>query len=344
MRFIGSKSLLLDNIRGIIVNNTANDAESFCDIFSGTGTVARHFKPDYKIISNDALSFSHALQYATIKNNSVPLFGGLKKSGIEDVVSYLNNADVTISDIPNDAFIYNNYSPDGKAGRMYFTPKNALKIDYIRQTISKWLDSDLITKIEYYYLLALLIEAVPFISNTTGTYGAYLKHWDKRAHKDLTLEYLPVFDNKKSNTSHNQNTNDLIKEISGDILYIDPPYNARQYLPNYHVLETIARYDSPEIYGITGMRPYGDEKSDYSSKVRVLDAFEDLISNARFKTIVMSYRSHGLMSKDQIETILKKYGIEDTYVFEPIQYRKYKSKIVKETDVIEYLFLIQKDL
>ena len=82
---------------------------------------------------------------------------------------------------------------------------------------------------EYKYLLASLIEAVPFVSNTTGTYGAYLKTWDKRAYKRLELVKLGVLNNSKRNICYNEDANELIKKISGDILYIDPPYNERQY-------------------------------------------------------------------------------------------------------------------
>jgi adenine-specific DNA-methyltransferase len=342
MRYIGSKNLLLSDISNMITENTNKDVFIFCDIFSGTGTVARFFKDRYSIISNDALSFSHTLQHATIENNLNPTFKKLKAKGILDPLKFLNNTEPKID--RNTAFIYQNYSPDGKDGRMYFTPENALRIDFIRQTISKWSNDKLINKDEFYYLLALLIEAVPFVSNITGTYGAYLKHWDNRAHKKLTLEYINVTDNGLKNYSYNRDANELIREISGDVLYIDPPYNTRQYLPNYHVLETIARYDYPEIYGVTGMRPYKDEKSAYCSKMSVQDIFRDLVENAKFKYVVVSYSSQGIMTKEQIKKIMTDNGIESTYKFKSISYRKYKSKVVKDSDVQEYLFFIQKKI
>jgi len=96
----------------------------------------------------------------------------------------------------------------------------------------------LIDEIEYYYLLASLIEGVPYVSNITGTYGAYLKEWDKRALKAFEMARPDVIDNGKANRSYNADANALIRELEGDILYIDPPYNSRQYAPNYHLLET----------------------------------------------------------------------------------------------------------
>ena len=82
-------------------------------------------------------------------------------------------------------------------------------------------------------------------------YGAFLKQIKKSAAKDFELELLPIIPSDKESEAHNENINDLIKKIEGDILYLDPPYNARQYCTNYHVLETIARYDAPELKGKT---------------------------------------------------------------------------------------------
>ena len=101
----------------------------------------------------------------------------------------------------------------------------------------------LINENEYFYLLSSLIESIPFVSNIAGTYGAYLKHWDKRALKKLELVKLDVVENHKKNKCFNVDANELIHKISGDILYIDPPYNSRQYVPNYHILQTVAKYD-----------------------------------------------------------------------------------------------------
>jgi len=203
----------------------------------------------------------------------------------------------------------------------------------------------LIDEVEYYYLLASLIKGVPFVSNITGTYGAYLKEWDKRAYKEFEMARLEVVDNGRNNCSYNKDANKLIREIEGDILYIDPPYNSRQYAPNYHLLETISRYDYPQIRGVTGMRPYDDIKSAFSVKTDVIEVFEDLISKAKFDNIVMSYSTEGLMDSEQIETILKRYGVEDSFRRYDIPYRKYKSKISKETkELNEIIFYIRKNL
>lgn len=324
MRFIGNKTNLLDEIKKVIDENCSDGSQIFCDIFSGTGSVSRFFKPYYKIISNDIMYFSYMLTAATIENNNVPTFEKLRQNGINDPFSYLEE---NITDETTIGFVEKAYSPNGEAGRMYFTPENAHKIDSIRMTIETWRNNGWLSASEYKYLIAALVEAVPFVSNITGTYGAYLKSWDKRAFKPLELIKLSVSDNEQRNICYNEDANDLIHKISGDILYIDPPYNARQYLPNYHVLETIAKYDTPTLSGVTGVRPYDREKSNYCIKRKVRESFEDLIKNADFKHIVISYSDDGLLSEDELTEILKTYCIEDSVKLYKIPYSRYQSKI-----------------
>ncbi|MDR1886196.1 MAG: Dam family site-specific DNA-(adenine-N6)-methyltransferase [Synergistaceae bacterium] len=342
MRYIGGKSQLLGDIEAVINKNASGRESVFCDIFSGTGSVARYFKPRYEVHSNDILHFSYVIQKATIENNAKPLFDKLAKIGIDNPLKFLEETDITEHCL---FFVTENYAPSEHCERKYISRHNAVRVDFIRNTIEEWKQSGLIDEKEYYYLLASLIEGVPYISNTTGTYGAYLKNWDKRALRAFEMARLDVIDNGRANHSYNADANALIREIEGDILYIDPPYNARQYAPNYHLLETISRYDNPEIHGVTGMRPYDDMKSAFCVKSEVLDVFEDLVVKAKFSNIVMSYSTDGLMTSGQIESILKRHGVEGSYKRYDIPYRKYKSKITDETKTVrEYIFYVHKDI
>ena len=119
MRFIGNKTNLLDEIKKVIDENCSDGSQIFCDIFSGTGSVSRFFKPYYKIISNDIMYFSYMLTAATIENNNVPTFEKLRQNGIDDPFSYLEE---NITDETTIGFVEEAYSPNGEAGRMYFTP------------------------------------------------------------------------------------------------------------------------------------------------------------------------------------------------------------------------------
>jgi adenine-specific DNA-methyltransferase len=338
MRFIGGKSKLLQDIEDILTPHLDGTEQSFMDIFAGTGVVSNYFKKDYRILSNDFMYFSGVLLHATIKNNDPLQFNGLKEIGIHNPLSYLQDSNKTLN-----GFITQNYSPAGEENRMYFTVHNAGRIDFIRTTIEEWYQGGQITENEYFYLLAVLVEAVPYVSNITGTYGAFLKHWDKRALNEIVLNPIEIVDNGKDNEVYIEDANELIKKVSGDILYIDPPYNTRQYVPNYHVLETIARYDQPTIKGVTGLRNYDDQKSAYSQKRNAFKALNDLISSADFKHIVLSYSTDGIIPEEDLISMLKGYDIHSEVDVVRIPYRKYKSKVVSKTDdTHELLFYIQK--
>lgn len=346
MRFIGNKTQLLENIKEV-VDNHAYGATSFCDIFSGTASVARFFKQHYEIYSNDLLYFSYCLQRGTIEIPRKPCFDLLyHETGIKNPIRFFNFLSTeNMESLPYEKrFFQNNYSPNG--GRMYMTDANALRVDYSRNTIEKWHSIGLLTDDEYYYLIACLIEGIPFVSNISGTYGAFNKTWDARSKKRFLLIDLPVVENHKNNRSFINDGATLLKSISGDILYIDPPYNERQYLPNYHVLETAAKYDFPELHGITGQRSYDGQRSDFCSKKKVIPAFEALLGNATFKHIILSYNTDGIMTLDEIEATMKKYGIAKTFEIYYIPYRRFKSRSgeTKVEELKEMLIYIQKDV
>jgi len=332
MRFIGCKNNILSNIYDFIKKKNIA-GKTFCDIFSGTTCVATFFKDkDYKVISNDALYFSYVLQKAYIENNKYPSFAKLSNNlNIEDrennkiaplktIINYLNNLE------GRKGFIYKNYSHEGtakkKARRMYFSGENASKIDAIRQKIEEWDKKKLLAKNEYFILLASLIEAVPFVSNISGTYGAFLKHWDPRARKKLTLSVPKIYSNKSNNKAYNVDGVKLAKNTKCDILYLDPPYNNRQYVPNYHVLETIALYDNPLVKGVTGMRDYQKQKSQFCRRETAKNALRDIAQNGKYKHLILSYNNEGIMQDSDIKEALSTVGnVEKEF----IEYRRFKS-------------------
>lgn len=156
------------------------------DLFTGSGVVASHFKQmGYQVTSNDLMYMSYCLSRGMIETN--------KDLKLKDKIDYLNN----LKEPRDYAYVYHNYSLVDECERMYFQPDNALKIDCIRQEIEFWYNTNEINEVEYFYLLACLISAVPYISNITGIYGAYLKHWDKRTFNTLTLEPIPVIKSRR---------------------------------------------------------------------------------------------------------------------------------------------------
>lgn len=343
MRFIGSKTLLLKNIEEVI-NENISKAEVFCDIFSGTATVANYFKKNFKIISNDLLFFSYAIQRAIIGQNKVPKFDKIPR--ITNPINYFNNlSEQKLEKLSaKKRFFQNHYAPTGN--RMYITDENALRIDFARNKIEEWHKKKYINDDDYFYLLASIVEGIPYVSNISGTYGAFHKKWDKRAFKKFELKPLEIYDNKKKNKCYNADGLELIKKISGDILYIDPPYNERQYISNYHLLETAARYDNPIIKGITGQRECSEnEKSNFCIKNKMYGSLEELIKNAKFSHIILSYSTDGLMEINNIEKLLKKYGIIKSYKLYEIPYRRFKSRdLINTKGLNELIFYIKKDV
>lgn len=318
MRFIGSKALLLEDIYDVIRTEIHEPIETVGDLFSGSGVVSRFLKQKgYRVIGNDLMYMSYVLARGSLELNDFPSFERLH---IADVFAYLNHltepADLT------DAFVYNNFSPSPHSERMYFQPETAKKIDVVRQQIEAWFQNDEITKKEYYYLLASLLSAVPYVSNIAGVYAAYLKHWDARTYKPLHLEPVPIVPSRYQCEAFCMDAVELCKLKKFDLVYIDPPYNQRQYSPNYHVLETIARYDLPALHGVTGMRDY--ERSDFCIKGKVKDAFQTLFENLQSKYAIVSYNNEGLLSTDELTNILSRFG---TVKLKEISYRRYKSKI-----------------
>lgn len=323
LRYIGSKTLLLKNIENILKKHLNGNEKTFLDLFAGTNVVSNYFKKDYTIYSNDFLYFSFVNAKATIENNNKLYFNKLKKAGIDNPFEYLQD-DLLLNQYSGDSYYEKNYTPAGDA--QYFSIENGKRIDFIRNTIEEWKSNDWLTENEYFYLLSSLIEAIPFVSNTTGTYGAYLKKWDKRALKPLELKPINVLDNKRINRTFNEDSNELIKKIDIDIAYIDPPYNSRQYASNYHVLENIARNEKPVLKGKTKIFDWSDTKSDYSSKVRALKAMKDLITNINATHIVVSYNTEGIIPIDDLIQLMKDVSINGEVDVERINYPKYNSK------------------
>lgn len=310
MRFIGCKENLLDFIETFVKQKDIKDGV-FCDLFAGTASVGKHFKKlGYKIISSDLLYFSYVLQKVYMEQNQYPKFEKLLKhlkinpveetlftsdsQNAKEVIKYLNELE------GEEGFIYKNYSPEGMKGqtyvRKYFTADNAKRIDAIREKINEWKKVNLINEQEYFFLLCSLIEAVPFVANISGIYAAFLKEWDKRAFKKLTLEVPDIIKSNEKHKVFNINGLDVLDQVKSiDILYLDPPYNERQYAPNYHILETIAKWDNPRIKGVTGMREYDEQKSEFCNPKTGIKALEEILNKGNFKHLLLSYNDEGIM-------------------------------------------------
>lgn len=330
MNYIGSKNKLSNYIISVIKETVGDLSDkTFCELFAGTGIISSILKTQVKkIIANDLEFYSYVLIRNSLGNN--------KPFDYFNIFDYLEN---NYSDL-NRNFIFSEYSQNGDKGRLYFSEYNGKKIDQIRANLEELYSKQSISEDIYYFCLASLIESADKVANTASVYGAYLKKLKRSAQIPLKLQPA-LFEEANCITEiYNQDSNKLIYHISGDILYLDPPYNARQYGANYHLLNTIAKYDYFSPKGKTGLRDYN--RSQYCQKKDVLFALEELIKNAKFKYIFMSYNNEGLLSLAQIEDIFSRYG--KYRVVEKI-YQRFKADSMREygdTNTIEYLHILEK--
>ncbi|MBR0078731.1 MAG: DNA adenine methylase, partial [Bacteroidales bacterium] len=239
MRYLGSKESLTDSIKELLQeHNLLQKNLVFFDAFCGMGSVADSMKSIYdNIIINDSLRCSTVFTRGKLYANRCA-FDGL---GF-DPFDFLNNGNNMLQ-----GFVYQNYSLGGSE-RMYFSEENAGRIDYFRKQIEEWKEQALLTEEEYIYLLACLLESVSDVSNTAGVYGAFLKHWDKRALKPIIFSKIDSNEGVCENVeSQNDKIEQIISGIECDILYLDPPYTQNQYGTQYHLLETLILNDNPPI-------------------------------------------------------------------------------------------------
>lgn len=311
-RFLGNKYKLLGFIEDI-ANEKCNGFNVFCDIFAGTGVVGERFnEKNIKIIANDFLA-----------SNYIPLkaFLGTSEINFEEIekkIDLLNNLEANEDNYFSEHF-----------GKTYFTLKNARKIGAIREKI----DEVATNENEKAILITSLLYAVDRVANTVGHYDAYRKELDTIQSLHL---FLPDFEpeNNVNNEIYKEDANHLIRKIRCDVLYIDPPYNSRQYSDAYHLLENLATWEKPSVYGKARKMDRSHIKSKYCLQ-SAPKAFADLISNAKCKHILVSYnntgeskdgRSNARISDEQIINILKSRGEVD--IFE----RDYKAFTTGKSD------------
>ncbi len=234
---------------------------------------------------------------------------------------------------------------DAASPRMYFTEERAGRIDAIRHRLHEWRAASAITDEEFYLLLASLLEAADAVANTAGIYAAYIKKWQSNALRDLHLR-LPLIvppstvrpaSRSASRKSKNRppcearqgDVSAIAPELGHfDLLYLDPPYNNRQYSAYYHVPELIATgwFDGPiELRGKTGLLPDADKKSLWSSRAQCVEALESLMANVDADHVVLSYNSEGIIPEAEIERVFRSVGRAGTFARIAREYPRYRS-------------------
>ncbi len=205
--------------------------------------------------------------------------------------------------------------------------------------IEAWREQKLLTEQEYFYVLCSLLEAIDKVANTASVYGAYLKKFKASALIPLRLKPLELTNHVRGCQAWNEDANDLVEKIECDVLYLDPPYNHRQYGANYHVLETIAAYDNPVLKGVTGLREY--PKSDYCRKDAAYSAMENLVRKARAKHIFVSYNDEGVLSFEELQKILSLRGTPQIFQTNYNRFKADNGREYKKDATIEYVHYVR---
>lgn len=329
-RFIGSKKSLLNQIQKVIIDYYGTDKCTIADIFGGTGVVAEHFmNQGYDVIINDTL-LSNYVAYKTWIDDSA-----IDEKKIEAIIQKYNTID--------SKNLQPNYFSDIYSEK-YFSINDAKKIGYIRENLES--EKSNLTDREYYAILTSLMYATDKIANTVGHFEHYLSKPPTDKGVTLRIPFI-THDRKAKSQIYNLDANDLVKTIKSDIVYIDPPYNARQYINFYHVLENLVRWDKPtEFEGVSMKFKREKLKSGYS-KAKAPKLMKDLIENLDAKLIIISYNntynaksgaSNNKISEQTLKEILSAKG--KTSVVE-IDYKSFNAGKTNFNDHKEKLYVCE---
>jgi len=321
-RYIGNKYKLIEWIFSILDKECKGS--SFTDIFAGTGVVAavasKHFN---EIILNDFLYSNHAIYKAFFDK------GNWNQEKINNIIKDYNN--INGEDLDKNYFSIN-------FGGKYFSKNSAKIIGFIRENIEE--NKNKLTEREYHILIASLLYSTDKIANTVGHYDAYFKkefiedNFFMRPIDPVKVKAVSIF---------REDANLLAKQIQTDIVYIDPPYNSRQYSRFYHILETLTKWDKPKLYGVA-LKPEPENMSDYC-RVSAKNRFAELVNDINAEYLVVSYNntydsksnsSQNKITLEEIKNILSKRG--KTKIFEK-DYRHFNAGSTDFKNHKEYLFV-----
>ena len=296
------------------------------DLFSGTAAVSTALKlKGFSVVANDHLQWAAHAAKATLFNDLPPTLCALE---IDVKSTHVDKYDAALQHLNNlrpvHGFFSREYSPWGPHDRRYFTSQNAGMITAIRQQIAQW--APIISPHETSQLIVDLLVAVSAISNTAGTYGSYLKNWKRAALANLHLRrstFGPSAPNA-AHSVHSEDANALAPKLRVDAIYADPPFTKRQYAAYYHILESIAANDDPNVTGATGLRPWQHLSSPYCFRKYAASALKDLVAHSRWRHFFLSYSADGQIPHDAIMQLLEQFGRVKVFEFAT---KRYKSNV-----------------
>lgn len=286
IKYLGSKRLLLPHLEAAFA--ALPGAERVLDLFSGTARVGRALKAaGHEVIANDAMSYAATLARCYVEADP----GCLPE--VERALAELAAVP------PRAGYFTRTFCEEAR----FFHPKNGARVDAIREAIEARDDDPRVRAV----LLVALMEAADRVDSTTGVQMAYLKKWAKRAHNDLALRVPALVAGR--GVALQGDARAVAREVEADAAYLDPPYNQHSYLGNYHVWETLVRWDAPEAYGVARKRvDCRERKSPFNSKRKIRAAFAEVVGALRVKHVVVSFSDEGYLSREEVVELLAQRG------------------------------------
>jgi adenine-specific DNA-methyltransferase len=349
VKYIGSKASLIPHILKCIDENVDEPISSAIDVFTGTTRVAQAFKRKGWTVQTSDLSWASASYSGTW------IEGPVNNTHLLNKIDFLNKLQGV------EGWITKNYCDvkgvDDAIVRVW-QPKNGKKADAIRDQIETWWLTNEISNWEKDTLVTSLILALDKVDNTVGVQQAYLKSWCARSNNDLLLELPKSVPGSQGN--HKVGDCLTLSYEKADLAYLDPPYSTHSYSTYYHIWDSIAEWDKPDVGlktnrrvdRISGHGKFDDGmSSSWNNKKSALAAFEKLIDRLPVKWVLVSYNNESLVPIEKLQTLLKKYPKVITTKVD------YKRNIMSQignaakdkpddaefkTENVEYLFLIKK--
>lgn len=315
--YIGSKRKLLGLITQALGHTTKDERPVFLDIFAGSGVVARLAKTlGYRVIANDWEPYSKVINNCYIRCNAPPQFETL--GGYDKAIGFLNSLAPRIDWVTDHLCPRDDVNYDVEVDRMFYMRKNGLRIDAIRHQILEWRSRGMIDEVEEDCLLAPLLYQACYTSNTSGVFKGFHNGWGGqtktalyRIAGDLTLAPAVFFDNAVPNEvicEDAQRVAEALREEELNVVYLDPPYNQHPYGSNYHVLNSIALWDKPEL-GKTitpGTKSAirldwrTQRRSAYNHSDEAARAYRRLVQTLNAQFILTSYSTDGTIPLDEM--------------------------------------------
>jgi len=340
IKYIGAKSRIVPKVVDIV--KRFGEARTVVDLFSGTSRVGHALKRyGYRVLANDHNAFAATLARCYVQADSEDV-----SKDAEWILQELNR----LTGRPG--YFTETFCIKSR----FFQPKNGERIDAIRERIATL---SLPPELES-VLLVSLMEAADRVDSTTGIQVAYLKSWAKRSFNDLVLqmpEVLPRASFGKGG-AHMLDAIEAARALTGDIAYIDPPYNQHPYLANYHIWETLVLWDKPEVYGVACKRiDCRERNSAFNSRRQFRAAFQTLLESVQAPVLVIYFRDGGYLARSDLETIIRSlWGGTAHHTVLESEYKKRgraKSYVVAQTgnetgDVgagrnLDYLYVVSRD-